>query len=286
MIFFSWRNACKPHVEGGLNIKEAFAWNRTLMCKWMYKLITRKGIWATWATNRYVNQSSFWLVSAKQTDSCAWKNLLSVRDQLVNRVGSPLNAFNMLKTWIHNDQFSSLRAYNFWRSKGEIKHWHKVIWDSAIIPKHAVISNLAVQNALPTLDNFIKRGFHGPNFYQLCGKDEETSAHLFFNCSFSKEVLYGVKAWANINHISTNFRLLLWLRRRHFKKDKWVSKIAKVAIAATVYLTWMERNARIFYGEFHAPHDLLRNIKFMVSIRMLNHQDSRSEDEKTDLLLD
>ena len=60
-------------------------------------------------------------------------------------------------------------------------------WDPAILPKVGIFLWAALQNSILTADRIKKMGFEGPSRCPLCKKDNETTDHLLFQCSFSNE---------------------------------------------------------------------------------------------------
>lgn len=154
---------CKPKREGGFNIKELLSWNKALMCKLMFKIHRNKGVWAMWEKDHYLRSTSLWEARKRPSDAWSWKNVLNVHDQILQRAGSVSQALDTLLSWCTDNKFIVTRAYDFFRTKGHLVNWHKVIWDTAALPKHSVIASLAIQNVLPTYAKFMERGFHGPS---------------------------------------------------------------------------------------------------------------------------
>lgn len=91
LVFFSWDKICKPKVEGALNVKEILSWNRTPTCRWIHKILAQGGIWAHWCLKYPLRDTNIWLVDAKETNSWAWNNLISMSDLIVRRSGSLVN---------------------------------------------------------------------------------------------------------------------------------------------------------------------------------------------------
>ncbi|XP_074283817.1 uncharacterized protein LOC141608353 [Silene latifolia] len=49
LIMKSWSSCCKPHIEGGFNIKEILAWNKCILCKWIWAIETHAdSSWVIW----------------------------------------------------------------------------------------------------------------------------------------------------------------------------------------------------------------------------------------------
>lgn len=193
IIFFSWDRICKPKKEGGFNIKELLSWNKALCCKWFYKILTYKGIWAAWTIIQHINLDTFWSVSKKDGDTVAWKNLLDIRDEIIDFAGSTNNAFRLFSSWVSNGSFRTTAAYDFFRGKREEVAWSRVVWCPTIVPSHTIISIWAISKTLPTPENYRKRGFEGPSWCVLCKSEEESNSHLFFACPFSRNILQVIK---------------------------------------------------------------------------------------------
>lgn len=94
----------------------------------------------------------------------------------------------------------------------------------------------------------------------LCEAEPESINHLFFRCSFSTHIWQKILTWLNIyrkpaewdeetNSAVTNCR---------GKQPKVV--VYRVALAATVYLIWQERNQRIFQAKAREAKVIVRQI--------------------------
>ena len=66
--------------------------------------------------------------------------------------------------------------------------WWQLVWFSQCIPKHTFILWLTIQDRLTNQDKLIKWGIQGANRCSLCQMDSEDMHHLFFQCTFAKEV--------------------------------------------------------------------------------------------------
>ena len=93
------------------------------------------------------------------------------------------------EVWKHSG--SKYQAAVVWediRPKQEKKDWHRMIWTALAIPRHEIISWMAVLNRLPTLDRLSAWGLVQDGTCRLCQNGMEARDHLFFSCNFSKEV--------------------------------------------------------------------------------------------------
>ena len=66
--------------------------------------------------------------------------------------------------------------------------WDKLVWDAAIMPKHAFIFWLAIQDRLSTFDRLVKWGWQGNLLCGFCRNKCESRDHIFFECSFSSRM--------------------------------------------------------------------------------------------------
>jgi len=63
--------------------------------------------------------------------------------------------------------------------------WAKIIWSKDIPPSKSILVWRLMLNKLPTDDNLAARGCHLPSMCSLCNMNEESSFHLFFECTYA-----------------------------------------------------------------------------------------------------
>ncbi|XP_013622487.1 PREDICTED: uncharacterized protein LOC106328561 [Brassica oleracea var. oleracea] len=63
--------------------------------------------------------------------------------------------------------------------------WHKAVWFSGRIPKHAFISWVAARDRMVTRDRLLRWGLTVPSACMLCVSNQENREHLFFDCAYS-----------------------------------------------------------------------------------------------------
>ncbi|XP_020254183.1 uncharacterized protein LOC109831261 [Asparagus officinalis] len=149
--------------------------------------------------------------------------------------------------------------------------WHETVWEKLNYPKHSFILWLAVQDKLQTQDRLMKHGIIQSSICKLCdGSNAENRSHLFFECSMSTYVWNSIMEWLNFK-----WRCCVWsplmnwysfrLRGRGLKQ-----RIKRMALAATVYNIWRERNCRIFKLQSRTADYLIKNIKLDILTAILN----------------
>ena len=94
----------------------------------------------------------------------------------------------ILWTETPNGIFSIKSAWESVRTRGPRVDWHKVVWFSKRIPRHAVILWLAIRRKLSTRDILASIGLSRDTRCVLCGNEGESHDHLFFSCPFSEGI--------------------------------------------------------------------------------------------------
>ena len=69
-----------------------------------------------------------------------------------------------------------------------VKWWWKGLWKLHCPAKNKLFGWVVLENKVMTWDILQKCHFEGPGWCNLCKYDQESSLHLFLNCSFSKAV--------------------------------------------------------------------------------------------------
>lgn len=73
----AWEAVTFPYKEGGLNIKEVLAWNKTIYLKLRFDVMTEKpSLWKRWVRENYIGETNIYDVTASRNDSWMWKSLI------------------------------------------------------------------------------------------------------------------------------------------------------------------------------------------------------------------
>ncbi|XP_074290946.1 uncharacterized protein LOC141617678 [Silene latifolia] len=170
MMFKKWKDICLPWDAGGFNIKDLSTWNAALQCRWIYLLAhTTEGSWVSWHQSYILQHQSIWFIQSQDSFSSSLKGILAVRDRLVALAGSITTASSLIKSWYSHGKFHVTAAYSYLREIG---------------------------NKVGQLQS---RGFYVVNRCSLCEIALEDHAHLFFNCSFSKDVWHQLLQWMGMH---------------------------------------------------------------------------------------
>jgi hypothetical protein len=102
----------------------------------------------------------------------------------------------------------------------------------------------------------------------FCRNSIESSDHIYSLCSFTQGI------WERVMHIYlVNNPLYCWdgvidggireLQTRNFR-----ASICNLALAATVYYVWLQRNARIYKGHIKPEEGIILSIKWDIKARV------------------
>lgn len=167
-------------------------------------------------------------------------------------------------SWLGPLQVKQVFSVNVaWRTledRGPYVSWYKVVWNKAFIPKHALCIWMACHKRLPTQDR-ISQWKHDPPDLKcvFCDGVIESHNHLFFGCRYSLKIWKSVKkdwnllacpdAWDDILSLWNTGAWRAW------------STLQRVAISATVYHVWMERNRQFFTASRHSVSQVVESIR-------------------------
>ncbi|KAJ9536686.1 LOW QUALITY PROTEIN: hypothetical protein OSB04_un000159 [Centaurea solstitialis] len=326
----AWADVCKPIYSGGLGFKRLALWNRALVSKHLWDIITkRESVWVEWLwANAFLgvhlgNQTKTavamgstvhsWITGSNsafhffESDGCAtyaWSDrwmdvgslstLISYRRYQAQGFTKGTLVHDLIvacgnswpNTWIQMApmlalhpipslqqgvdvlrwstgpnvlaDFSVRLAWQSFEGANPIIPWTKSVGFKGCIPKHSFCLWVACHGRLPTHDRIASWKHDPPDMVcAFCKLIPDSHSHLFFECTFTIEV------WRKVKH---------QVELYGFPK-KWVEICAKLsqprgfrrtehllALAATVYHVWRERNNRIFQGRSKPSNQVVNDI--------------------------
>lgn len=108
------------------------------------------------------------------------------------------------------------------------------------------ISWLSCRGTLATKDRLRRWGIAIDAECVLCSQHEESLQHLFFDCSFSKQIWNAVLGKFMIQRGARQWDVELIWACDHCNGKSFRAMLFKLFLAAASYYIWLERNARIF----------------------------------------
>jgi hypothetical protein len=123
--------------------------------------------------------------------------------------------------------------------------WWSKLWKVKSPTKTRLFMWNVLRNKVPTWDNLQKWSFVGPGWCTLCKTEEESSTHLFLNCSYINKVWMEISKLLNLQ--------CLWEGRdlEHSWHSWWNNKDYKHLKALpllVIWGVWLARNSFIFKG--------------------------------------
>ncbi|XP_062104336.1 uncharacterized protein LOC133815521 [Humulus lupulus] len=185
--FTTWDQVCLPKCMGGLGFKDSCMWNKVLLAKYIWAVSSKLDIlWVKWVDSIYLKGQDFWLYRAPQDVSWYWKRLTKLRDDF---------PAVRLDEAVHHNKLCLKSLYHKLLNKDKVI-FANVVWNSLSVPKHRFILWQATLGHLLTRDKLSLCHMDLPSLLcPVCEEDQESHAHLFFECPFSRLVVSQVKNW-------------------------------------------------------------------------------------------
>ncbi|GFS40281.1 hypothetical protein Acr_00g0067560 [Actinidia rufa] len=172
----AWKEVTLPKIEGGLGLRNPKAWNKALLSKTLWDIQAKKG---------------FFMGSMGPPETVERASLT-------------------LHQWALNGKFQSRLAYEFLRPKNAKLTWPKLVWHATIISRHSFILWLGLKDRLLTKNKL--RDYIEDQSCPLCSAQNETLNHLFFQCTFGKQIWANIKSWLGISRAMQSLKATVkWL---------------------------------------------------------------------------
>ncbi|GJW16459.1 RNA-directed DNA polymerase, eukaryota, reverse transcriptase zinc-binding domain protein [Tanacetum coccineum] len=224
----AWRKICRPKSQGGLGLKDLGVWNKAMIIKNLWHVVTDKNsLWVQWISTVKLKGKSVWAVNEEVNDSWGWKNILKLRDEV--------RRFIIVK--IGNGEKASL-MYDNWCAVGILQSFvthrdlYNVRWNDSMVVKD-IVSNgvclwpeewidkypsLALNNIIPfnhdKVDETVWRS--------KCGKDGKFTIKQAYKdlCDSSDVVKWHKMIWFTRNIPKHSFILWMAMQNRLVTQDK------------------------------------------------------------------
>ncbi|GJZ37317.1 RNA-directed DNA polymerase, eukaryota, reverse transcriptase zinc-binding domain protein [Tanacetum coccineum] len=175
-------------------------------------------------------------------------------------------------------QFSVKEAWKVLRIDGPEVMWHKHVWFSQCIPRHAFILWMALKGRLKTQDR-ISRWIGADNMVcPFCKSCKDSHSHLFFQCGFAQGVWDRLKLMCRLEDLSYVWaEIVSGISVRKANNTLW-SIIQRLVFGAAVYFIWQERNFRLFRSVERPADKVFDIIVDTVRLRLLGLKIKRSHE--------
>ncbi|XP_039047469.1 uncharacterized protein LOC120187962 [Hibiscus syriacus] len=163
----------------GMGQRKLTDWSKACCLMLVRKILVDDGsLWIAWIKGYCFKTMDYWNVGCKTHFSWILRKLLKLRDEARRLFWSAINLTRIKDGWIWDNVCDR-------RDKVD---WHRLIWFAAHIPKFSIIAWMVILDRLPTKDILVRFGMVTDNVCGLCGVGQESSNHLFLECSYATEV--------------------------------------------------------------------------------------------------
>ncbi|XP_021855349.2 uncharacterized protein [Spinacia oleracea] len=171
--------------------------------------------------------------------------------------------------WLFDTAYTIRGMYTRMIEGGMKVQWSHYIWNRLTVPKHRFILWLAIQGKLKTKDRLHQYGIGTDDLCSICGRETESSIHLFFDCCFSDDCKKAVLTWVGIPGGDLGLFPLLRKAERYTKGD-FRRKVMYTVIAGLVYHVWKARNESVWLLKTPTVNQVVKNVQTDVRGRIQN----------------
>ncbi|XP_071689503.1 uncharacterized protein [Rutidosis leptorrhynchoides] len=230
-----------------------------------FRDITREGFSASSTVNNLLGNSGW-----------NWPPNWLIKHPLIATINVPDVSVDDKVLWKLSDEnlgeFSTSNVWESLRPRAPKVNWFYVVWFSNHIPRHACVVWLLVGENLKTQDKLkdweVSHSQISTMSCSLCKTQQDSHAHLFFECPFSSKVWFDVSRLSDFPRGVTKWRDIIDLLCpvAHLRSARVV--VMKLIFAATTYFIWQERNARLFNKSARSTYQLAKIIQATVRLKL------------------
>ncbi|GJU38853.1 putative RNA-directed DNA polymerase [Tanacetum coccineum] len=231
--------------------------------------ITREGFSITSCVADLVSNGGWnwpqaWLLKAPNLVTIPAPNLVNARNDTMKWCDTNGNVMD----------FSVKCAWEVLRPRGNEVTWFHTVWFSQAIPRHAFHLWLIMRRSLKTQDK-LRHWDIDPYTdltrlrCSLCGTQQDSHEHLFFECNYSSKVWCSVCDLVGMDNVQPVLDDIINWFQPLTKKHTIQSIVGKILFAASNYYIWSERNNRLFKNTRRSPKELRDQIVVTVRLKMV-----------------
>ncbi|GJU57981.1 hypothetical protein Tco_1235747 [Tanacetum coccineum] len=136
----AWKNICRPKSKGGLGLKDLGVWNKAMIVKHLWHIITNKEtLWVKWINTVKLKSRSIWTANEETNDSWGWKNIIRMRDEvrkfIVIKIGNGEKAYVIYVNWCRTGALQSFITH---------RDLYNVRWHDKMVVKDIVENGVCI----------------------------------------------------------------------------------------------------------------------------------------------
>ncbi|XP_074291720.1 uncharacterized protein LOC141618508 [Silene latifolia] len=257
-------------AEGGLGIKDLRRWNTAALGKYIWWLAQKQDrLWVKWIHAVYMKNGDWHSYTPKVGASWAWRKLYGIKEKLKSGY--------VEEWWLSLENCYSVQQGYQWLGVQVTKvDWVPFVWNNISLPKYCFLGWLVVHGRLLTKDRLKKMQICADIGCVLCGREDESHKHIFFECVYSKICLGLLNQLLNVS-IPTSEFIQWWLKKRF--KSLLRKKLVAAGMQALLYRIWEQRNKCRMEERLARPEVLIWAVKSDILIRMQVMQRKRPINE-------
>nr|GEX55649.1 hypothetical protein [Tanacetum cinerariifolium] len=298
---FLW---CQGSMKKG---KSKVAWEKLLSKK--------ESLWVTWIHMHKIKDRNFWDLPCHGKMSWAWRKVLQLRSIIRKFVWHKIGDGNHTSIWFdqwchlspladfisHRDMYraglsSSSKVADLFatgsfvwppdllclhsiRPRDVKVDWVDVVWFPNCIPRHAFNLWLVIKKKLKMQDRLLEWDVNGSlaRSYTLCESQPDSHEHLFFECSFSRQVWCHMRNLVGLSLMQPSLEMILSFIIPMAKRRTSKCVITKLVIAASVYFIWQERNGRLFNNNKRTTDQVIECIMSSIRLKLMSCRFKKSK---------
>ncbi|XP_019427157.1 PREDICTED: uncharacterized protein LOC109335477 [Lupinus angustifolius] len=276
LVTVAWYKVCCPVKEGGLGLRSISAMNQAAILKLAWDMTSSSQEWdnSIWLLGNGHN-INYWLdnwlgspladlldiphpissvLLAKVADFVqgsswiipSWLARLhpAVCQQIVN-TPIPTASMDDKLAWSHSidGTLKKKEAYIFTKPAQPQHNWCKHVWSISIPPSKSFLTWRLYNNRMPTYENLKTRGMALGSICNLCWTSEETSNHLFFQCSLATGIWNWLSNQIGFKIDNSSIKNLLNISNRGSPQ---VNLVLMASIINSISVIWYCRNKARF----------------------------------------
>ncbi|XP_048498113.1 uncharacterized protein LOC125496638 [Beta vulgaris subsp. vulgaris] len=232
-------------------------WNKAALLKQLWALLFKQDkLWVRWVHAYYIKRGSIESVTVKSNTSWLLRKILDTRE-LLRDIGGWEVVSSLQK-------FSIKRTYKLMQDNFEKVSWRRLTCNNQATPKSKFILWLALLNRLATVDRVSKWNRECSTLCKMCGIQNESVQHLFFDCDYSKSVWSAALQVIGMSPESTaGGELRKAVQKARSKRSK--NRLYVMLCTECLYAIWIQRNCKHFKGILLSPIAVVKEVLFKVA---------------------
>uniref|UniRef100_A0A803Q3C3 Reverse transcriptase domain-containing protein n=1 Tax=Cannabis sativa TaxID=3483 RepID=A0A803Q3C3_CANSA len=273
----AWDYVCRPKAAGGLGFRNVQKWNMAALGRYVWDIASKKDcLFVKWSHNVYIKERDWWSYNAPLDCSWAWRKIVAVKYKIQQQIS--LTSFVV-------EKYKIQQGYNLLFAEYDKLPWSNLVWDRLIVPKHRFILWLVLWERLNTRERLSKYMAVMDAKCVFCSKEEETIAHLFFECDFSRNCLQELKKILQWNTPAIKIHQLLQACHNTKRFSAARKSMVKTMLASLVYFVWKARNEVIWNHQQWLATTTVKKAQQVSKMRIKGLLPKRAKDEDKEWIL-